>query len=597
MAIFDPVLFDPVIFDAEPPVATSLSVPVRVVVATPHALTLPVQVAVVPAAVLAGSAPVCQPTGGQAAVWVAVVSVDGIDRAGQVLGEIVIEAEEDAARIADFTLRPPPGTPLDLAGWTGLPVTIDVADWRTGSARYAMRLFTGVVDLPQVDIASGTVSLRCTDDLQGQVAALSNAQILALIGGRESAAVFDPAARGWAFAQDRLSTVAASLDLSPYGVPRLTDWAPKVTPDLSYDETAILDGSLRVEIADRASLVNTVEVAFDYRFPRVKADAYAVAYEFVNMTNFAAFVSAGGFFLQRAAVEAALSAAGASLVVPVAYEPLPTTSVPVGAGFWTPGPADGELCMGFTATVSFDFSQEITEQHRITVQAVKSVAAVGVRRKTIRGALQGEYPDLTAAETAAILYKADITSIPPTDTATPAAGMVTEADVTLAPGTDRDAADAAMEALIDVAKVDIHRAHRGNSVGGAVPCNPAIDLDKTLAIAAGGVTARGKVRRLVHRLDPDAGTAVTEFALALCSIAGYGITHDEDATAAPAGTSPTSTPVPGSPLVVYNSGATEDHVITITFPGVEEAERAAAERLLPSTVAAPLTEDLFTVSF
>jgi hypothetical protein len=111
-----------------------------------------------------------------------------------------------------------------------------------------------------------------------------------------------------------------------------------------------------------------------------------------------------------------------------------------------------------------------------------------------------------------------------------------------------------------------------------------------VALAAGGVTARGKVRRLTHRLDVDAGRAVTEFGLAICSAAGVGTIHPADPVAAPAGSAPSATALP-SPEIHWNGLAGQDGVITITFPAVEEVERARATRTFASAYAAPLHED------
>ena len=97
-------------------------------------------------------------------------------------------------------------------------------------------------------------------------------------------------------------------------------------------------------------------------------------------------------------------------------------------------------------------------------------------------------------------------------------------------------------------------------------------------------------------MDADAGAATSEVTLSLCSVAGVGIVHDEDATTAPAGTTAGESSITTSPTVVFRNGASEDHTITITFPAVEEAERNGAAMVLPSSYAAPLVEDLFTVT-
>lgn len=556
-------------------------------------VALPIGVSVVPDALFAGTTSVCIGDT-SAAVWIPVVTVNGVDVAAMLIGEVSVDAEEGAARIAEFTLKPPTGTLFTPSDWIGADVAIDVADNSTGTPRYAMRLFTGVVDQPTLDQPSRTIGVRCTDDLQGRCDTVSNATLLALIGGYDSPAVFDAAAKGWNYAQDRLSTVPAALDISPLGALRVTSWEPKTAPDILLDESRVRDGSIAVSLAERSALVNQVAVEFDYRFPRVKAECYPIDFEYVNMTNFAAFVLADGWFLQRAQVEAAISAAGGTIEA-ISYTPLPDEIIAVGSGYFTPSAADADLCLGFSATVSFDYAQTTEEQHRITVQAARSVDIIGPRRETITGALQGEYPDIVAVETGIKLYKDQSITIPPADIATPVVSETTSTDVTLTTETNRDAANAAMRALVAVAKTRIYGSHRGHRVSVTAPLIPAIDLDKTIRIEADGVTAQGKCVRVAHRMNSETAEAISDVSVALCSIAGVGIVHDEDPTEASAGTSAGATALTNPVSVVYNSGSTQDHKITITFPGVEEAERNRAVTKIPSTVAAPLIEDEFAV--
>lgn len=578
------------------PVTGSSALPLSVTVAAPvtGSSALALRVSVLPTAYLSGIQSVCVGAG-QAAIWREIVTVDGSDIANQLIGDVLIDAGEGEARIAEFTLRPPDGTTLELAGWTGLPVTIDIADYSTGSPLYAMRLFSGVIDTPSLDKTSSTLSMRCTDDLQGRCESMSNAELRALIGGYESTAVFDKAAVGWDYARDRLSTVTAALDISPDGEMRVTQWQPKVTPDLTLDASVIGDNSLRTQIAGRSQLVNEVLVEFGYRFPRVKAEGWPISWAYVDPTNFAQFLLDQKWFLQRQQVPAAISAAGGHLEY-VSYIPLPNYVVPVGAGYFSPSSADLDLCQGFAALVSFDYAQTTTETHYIAVRNQKSIDQIGLRQTQISGALTGAYPDITAAETGIRLYKDKSSGIPPADSAPIAAEKTSSADTTLTTETDRSAANAAMEALIAIAKAKIWASHRQNRITAVVPLSPAIDLDKTIALNADGIAARGKVVRVVHRLSSSSGSATTEFDIALCSVAGYGITHNADPTAAPAGTSAGLSNLTGSVNITYNAGNTEDHRITITFPGVEEIERANANPIINTTIAAPLVEDLFTVT-
>lgn len=531
-------------------------------------------------------------SGVRAGIWSAIVLLDGADVSARVVGDIRIDAEEDSARIAELTLRPTAGTTFAIADWVGKSLTLDIADVSSGSSTDVQRLFTGIVDTPTLNLDLRTIAIRATDNLQNIVEAMDAAAIDAAIpDGYHSPVIFDPAARGWSRAQDRLSTVPQSLDLTPAGVMRVTDWAPAVSPAMSFTVAHLLDGSLSVSLSSRHSLVNRVNVDFGYRFPRVKAEGWPLTYSYVSEANIAAHATAGNWWLRRDAVEAAIHAAGGTIET-VTYTPLPSYTI----GSWTPGPDDYLLCMGFDAVVSFDYAQMIEEQHSITVSAPNSIAAVGTLADRMSGALEGQYPPIPAAETAMLLFANSISGIPPQDTATPSAGYTTAANVTLTADTDRAAANAAMETLIAAAKVRIWASHRRNTVSARIALNPGIDLDKTIDLSDTGLHARGKCSRLSHVLSPDTGEATTAFSVAICSVAGVGVTHAETPTTAPTGSSPASTTLTGSATADFNFLLAEDHVLTVAFPGVEAAERNKANISLASSYSAPLTEDIFEIT-
>lgn len=542
--------------------------------------------------------------GDRAGIWGVKVTIAAVDMTANIVGELTVEAEEGTARIADLVLCPDAGATVDVPSWTGKPVVISFVNMATGVPTDAVVLFSGVVDLPVVDLHTHCLNLRCTDDLQGALAGLSRTEIEALVGGRWSPVIFDAAASRFTYAQDRLSTVPASLERSPYGALRVTSWTAKPVADLSFTEDQVLDGSLVPQIAERSQLTNQVDLTFGYRFPRQKAEGYQVDYDFLALasTSFGYWVRDGNAFLSRDAVRAAIQAAGGS-IVSEEWIALPTTGQVIPgtggepAGFWVPNPAtDPLLCLGFSIVASFDYGQQTEETYAITVRNPASIAAIGLVRESMSGALEGVYADAVAAETNVLLYRNKISAIPPRDLAAVVVGLTNSANVTLTTESDRTAANAAIETLIDVAKTRIFAASRRSSVAAEVPLIPVLDVDKTVAINAGGVEAKGKVRRLTHRMSPESGRATTEFELAICSVAGVGITHPADDTVAPAGSSAGTSNTLAAPTVTWNGLAGQDQVITIAFPGVEDAERDRATVEISQTVRAAIAEDVFSIT-
>lgn len=526
-----------------------------------------------------------------AGVWAAYVTIDGVDQTARVVGEIRIDAEEGAARIADLTLRPAAGTAVTVAAWVGKSVAIEIGDVATGQPVNIRRLFGGLIDTPTLDLVQRTIHLRCTDNLQNVIEALNNAEIDALTpNGWHSPVIFDPASSGWVRLQDRLSTIPYACELNVDGTPRVTAWTPKIGTDMSFTPAHLLDGSVSVSLAPRHQLVNEIAISFAYRFPRVKAECYPLTYAYVAETNIAAHAQNLNWWLGREVVVSAIEAAGGTIEA-ITYTPLPNQTI----GSWTPGPDDFKLCMGFSAQVSFDYAQTIEERHAITVYAPNAQAAVGVLRSTLQGALEGGYPPLQTAEHSALLFKNSISGIPPLDAASPVVGYTTSSDVSLTPDTNRAAANMAMQTLIQIAKCKVWGTHRRNYVRAAVPLNPFLDLDRTIEVSAGVVHARGKCHAVSHRLNPATGEAVSEFTLAICTAAGVGVTHNDTPTTAPTGSSPASTLLSGMPSANFAFLPGEDHRLTVTFPGVEAAERAKAVIPIVTSYDAMITEDLLEI--
>lgn len=572
-----------------------------VVVGKTGATALDLRVDVVDSDILSGAETVADRRT-TSATWGVRVEIDDVDVSADVIGEVVVEAEEGAARIADLTLALASGEAILPATWIGRAVRIYLTD---GAGANAMPLFSGVVDLPAVRMTERLLALRCTDNLQGVVGGMTRAEIAALLPGtRFSPVVFDDGAGSLAYANDRLSTLPVALDLSTVGALRVTPWLARTLPDLSFDVDQVLDGTPVVDVAERSGMTNQVEIEFGYRFPRIKAEGYQVDYDYLalNSTSFVYWVRDGNTFLQRAAVLAAIEAAGGT-VVSASWIALPTTAqvIPgIGgapAGAWLPNPlTDVQFCLGFSAVVAFDYAQQIEETHRIVVACEKSVARLGAVRSTMSGALVGEYDDPVAVEQNILLYRGQVTTIPPKNLAPVVVGLTNSVNGTLTTDTDRTAANTAMETLIAIAGTKIFDSHRRHTVSASVPCAPVVDVDKTIAVDAGGVVAKGKTRRVVHRLDAEAGTAITTFDLAICSLAGVGITHAGDTVAAPAGTAAGTTNTLAAPVVTWDGVLGHDNTITIEFPGVEATERDQAIHVIDTAFAAAIVEDVFEVT-
>lgn len=590
MNAYDATAFDMAAFDTP---AIVVSLPVRVEVSERETAALAVLVSVAAGPVITDGGPV-------AAVWALLVFVRGVDETSSVIGAVTVEAEENAARVADLTLYRDPGTVITPADWIGAPVEVWLANAAGGMPADAVPIFTGAVEVPLLTPGSGLLRLRCADGRQAMIDALDAAALDALCtGARWSPAVFDKGAPRATRAADLLSTLEASLDVVPGGGLILTGWRDTL-PEFLANDDRVLDGSVAVDFAERSGMTNRVAVEFSHRFPRAKAEGYLIGFDIMaaHSTSFGYWVKDGGQFLARETVTLAIEAAGAT-IASIQWIELPTHAVriPGTEGSWLPNPAQHALlCLGFAAVVAFDFHGETTEKYALTVQNAASIARFGVIAEQMSGALEGLFEDPTAAEHATLLYKKKISTIPPRSTVPLEVGYVNSAEVELTAETDHAAAVEAMECLLAIARTKIAAAHRRNSVTAKVAADPALDLWNLVSVVASGVVATGKVRHVVHRFDSSSGEATTEFSLAISACAGPGFEHPFTASDVPDGTAAGQGSEVSAVNIAWNGGYGQDGVLTITFPEVSDVERNSAEAQISAVYETDINENQFEVT-
>lgn len=428
--------------------------------------------------------------------WTARCLIDGVDVSARLDGQASVSCEEGAARIASLTLLPASGVvaPLD---YVGKAISLDYV-LIIGGVEVPRRLFTGRIDTPRYDPDTTLLSLDCVDDLQNRVAKLDRSVIDGLVAGRYSAAVQGAILDNWDYAQALLSTVAASLDAGASGGMRVTPWELASTWATWGDADLLYQRSI-VTNPQRSTLVNHVDIEFDYRYPRLRQRYTAVGWSgtYIDMAP-------NGF--QYPVQQDIAGAAGGSgwIITFAAYWPAPA-AIPYGSGGKFVFPRAGAIDMA-VLKLTQRHSQTVTEKYSLTVSAPESVAANGTLPQALRGALESGF-DGQAWESAL-----DVAPLMPTG-----------GEQDYAPDAPRSASDEAIQTLLDQARVKILASHRSARLTNAVLCNPDLDLDKKVAISGGGMNAAGKVVSVTHTLDFAAGSAISEFSIACFGVGGSGI--------------------------------------------------------------------------
>lgn len=437
--------------------------------------------------------------------WSVAVTLAGADVSARLTGGLRVRAEEDAARLAEFTLLPAAGV-VDPLDWTSAAVTIDfIRALPTGNV--PRRIFTGKVDLADYDPNTRQVRFSCTDDLQNVVAALTKPAIDAIVGGSYSRGAQGDIDEHWDYAQARLESVPGSLDCNAYAGPRVSLWDGLGTWKV-FDEGDILDQSLAIELPRRKELVNQIEIAYEYRYHRLRERYASVGYS-ATILGTAAYAR-GYTFPKRQEIESALGALGWHVISTAFQQSYDYVKIGDPAGAPAGGAGDWWIVTGggvsnMQARLAQRHAQPITEAYTLTVTATDSLAANGLLAKPLRGALASEWNPAA--------WEADMDELPDAS-----AGNVDHA-----PDATRAESDAAITALVKMARRTILASHRTARVRWSVPCLPEIDLDRAAQIDTSTVEATGKIAEFEHQIDIGAGSAITRVGIALSGVAAGGI--------------------------------------------------------------------------
>ena len=451
--------------------------------------------------------------------WRLAAEIGGQDVSALLTGTATVEAEEGVARIAELSLLPDALTVLGPPDtWPGKPVLLDVVFVdAAGAQRRRERLFTGVVDTPAYDPRTRTCSVRCTDELQQHIERLDRAGIAAILPGSYwSDRVFDAGAEPWAHFEDRLSTLAASYDLDRFGAGRLAPWDVAGTaPDWSWGPSQVLDRSVRIELAHRRAITTTVRLTVEYRYRRRRQRERR--YVWKHPWTFCDYLKKGSTLPDKDTIRSAAAGTGWALKSEPSYDLLPPSGWIrcSGAGLraWViREDLRQKLAVGATFELAARFVQTVTERYRIEVRAPEAVSRYGEQLVEETWGME---------ELAGDEWRFEAGYEPPP------AGAVRDGNGDwIADDYDDPARVDAIETLIARARRRILASLRATRVYGEVPIEPGVERHHVARIQALGIDATGKVARVRHTLDIDAGRATTGVEVALFVADPAGVTDD-----------------------------------------------------------------------
>ena len=442
----------------------------------------------------------------------------------------VIRGEGDAA-ILEFEIQPPSGA-VDLASYQGAAVTYDILR-PSGAAR----IFTGVVNIPDVDLINKRIKLSCTDKREEQMN--SQLSFYKQYIGNYSERILGASKDTAEEVSKRLTTVPYSIDFNAYGQWRYTAWAAKGTADYTLGDSTIYYREPKVIMSSRARITNQVVIDLQYRYPRLHHLEQPYTWQ-VDYTV-CQFLVDGYTQTSRAMVQAAVDSVGWPLKgeitytdpfnsgsygcngVTIIYSNIEYQGTTIGATTTNPTPGGDpvpvidssgnqvqkavvtravdhtkEFCTAAYFTLATQWAQTMVEKFTLTINAPQS---------------QTQYGTISVNESLGVDTDYNTGQWESYPAYRPAAAITNQ---------EPNLTDFVQGSLIAInqAKTRILAAHRDTRVVFERSGWEAVDLTHTVALTATTVTCKGKVQRIIHTIDVEEGEFTSYIELAISRASG-----------------------------------------------------------------------------
>lgn len=421
--------------------------------------------------------------------WSVTVLMGGDDVTGRLTGAVTVDREEGAAGVAEFRLWYPQGEPVPV-DMHDQPVSITLSDDEGD-----LLLFTGHAAEPHWDAVSRTMRVVCSDMLQQRIEGMTAIQIDALCGGLYSADISGEIDGHWDYAQDRMRSRMASMDCAPDGSIRVTDWHAG-SPAYIFGAGTTVYESVTVDLAQKANVINTVELSMQYRYDRFHEAVDAYKWEHPT-SDFCAWRQWTTELPDIDMVFSAASNAGLTLTK-ATWNKLPPSGV-----YICDGPVSWQnkftgLLLGFEIEGTRRWSQSVTEKYGFTVRLGSAESVT--QRMSYSAATD-------AADKDNWRHPAEVGQ----------EGGTAEQEQEAGDRDDDGQRENFILAGLHHAQAAIVDSHRQTRVSWQLPCSSKVtaDLVHALELNDQGVHAIGKCVRRVDQLDIETGSALTDLTIAV----------------------------------------------------------------------------------
>ncbi len=435
------------------------------------------------------------------------------------------------------------------------------------------RVFTGVVDVPDVDLINKVITINCSDRRDELILNQISPYLPTI--GRYAVAVQGTINNVSAALQYRLQTIPTDVDFDSYNTPNITSWYPKVTPDFTLGSNQVYYRNPKITWQSRTNIINNIIINVKYTYTRLyhyqlqfswttplnviaagystfttvvngavvegnsfggvlwtlglgpashptlatvkQAIASAKWKEFNTLTYGSNYADYGLFSFQNGVAWNTLNDTVASV-----KDPTPSNPGRVSVTLTAPNPVDATRLLSASWQGSTRFSQNVEEDYTVTVKSTQSIDQFGQIPSDAQAVAPTNYQTSAPFDSTAWDNYSD-TSTPDDAVYSNNSFWVNKDDVPLPITTPMFTANGSlaefnntMLTAIDKAKTDIIKSHRDTKVSLEVPIMPTLELRHTMAINSSMVVCQGKVSKIVHTinlLNKKGHTTLVEIAL------------------------------------------------------------------------------------
>lgn len=508
--------------------------------------------------------------------WEPIITLDGLNIPVDILtGRVLVTKQEEDNHTAEFSIILDPAV-YSLYSYQGKRVIISCRTYTGVSTSTTNVLFTGVVDIPVVNVIEEKLTLMCIADRRSLFANLAAAESSI---GVYSETVLGVGSDTYERISARLSTVDASLDFDSSNLYSLTSWTPKATADFTYGSSAVYRKNPSIRIESAAKIVNLVNVTMAYSYQRCYQSEHAYVWEHpyaptdktTGLGGICPFLIDRPTMPTREMIRSAASGLGGGIgdiyygaqfksgsyqcsgqwVQWSTKETSSLTAAITDSGGAAVRDSSGNQLYRSVTTVVADnttlytsyaswdyymrFNRNVRETFTLKITAPNSVTTYG----TLSSAESYDYTSTrqyTQWETdnSYTTYPAGVTLSLSNQTNS----YYFDGDL------DRQTFDAAVICSVQKARTAILKSHRDTTISFQRPLTPTIELRHTVALTGKWMRGKGKCKRIEHHMsisDSESGAGGESYtAVQLAQYRGVGSTAE---TAITAPTKPVDTPI------------------------------------------------------